>query len=171
MHRKDSRLVDIDDMDERRITINGIEGRGQVNAFSVQLRVFLLTYVAYVSIYLGRKPLSVTKGAMGVPTSVLSHMDTAFLACYAFGQLFLSPLSSQLTAAKGLAICYIGCSLTLVGFVAMDSDLSRTVLWGAQGLFQAMCYPLCVRALTPHLQPASRGKLMGLWCTCQASGH
>ena len=44
------------------------------------LQVFLMTYVSYAVLYFGRKPLSVTKGAMGLPTSTLGNMDTAFLA-------------------------------------------------------------------------------------------
>ena len=134
------------------------------------LQVFLLTYACYAVLYFGRKPLSVTKGAMGLPTSTLGNMDTAFLAAYAFGQLFLSGLSAQVSAGRGLAICYGGCALAMLGFAALESDSARIMLWGANGLFQALCFPLCVRALAPHLPPASRGKLMGFWTTSQAVG-
>jgi sugar phosphate permease len=134
------------------------------------LQVFVLTYVAYTILYMGRKPLSVAKSAMGLPTATLGNMDTAFLAAYAFGQLCLSGLSTRTSAARGLALCYGGCALAMLGFAAFESDSARIVLWGANGLFQALCYPLCVRALAPHLPPASRGKLMGIWTTSQAVG-
>lgn len=134
------------------------------------LQVFLLTYVAYVTLYCGRKPLSVAKSAMGLPTATLGDMDTAFLAAYAFGQLFLAGMSTQTSTARALALCYGGCALAMLGFAAFESDTARIVLWGANGLFQALCYPLCVRALAPHLPQASRGKLMGIWTTSQAVG-
>jgi sugar phosphate permease len=134
------------------------------------LQVFLLTYVAYVTLYCGRKPLSVAKSAMGLPTATLGNMDTAFLAAYAFGQLFLAGLSTQTSTARALALCYGGCALAMLGFAAFESDQARIMLWGANGLFQALCYPLCVRALAPHLPQASRGKLMGIWTTSQAVG-
>ena len=60
------------------LTVGGLAGQ--------PLQVFLLTYVAYVTLYCGRKPLSVAKSAMGLPTATLGNMDTAFLAAYAFGQ-------------------------------------------------------------------------------------
>jgi sugar phosphate permease len=144
------------------LTVGGLAGQ--------PLQVFLLTYVAYVTLYCGRKPLSVAKSAMGLPTATLGNMDTAFLAAYAFGQLCLAGLSTQTSTARALALCYGGCAMAMLGFAAFESDTARIVLWGANGLFQALCYPLCVRALAPHLPHASRGKLMGIWTTSQAVG-
>eukprot|EP01051_Picozoa_sp_SAG22_P017739 SAG22_NODE_2808_length_2191_cov_1.463671_5_plen_178_part_01 len=136
----------------------------------VQLRAYALTYLGYSFLYLGRKPLSVTKAAMGLPTATLGNMDTAFLAAYAVGQLFLSSCSAKASAPAGLAACYAGCALALLGFAYVEDDTARTCLWGFNGLCQALCFPLCVRALAPHLPPASRGKLMGVWTTSQAIG-
>lgn len=155
-------------MTERAMAANGVLKIGGLSGHSLQ--VFFLTYVAYVMLYCGRKPLSVAKSAMGLPTATLGNMDTAFLAAYAFGQLCLAGLSTQTSTARALALCYGGCALAMLGFAAFESDTVRIALWGANGLFQALCYPLCVRALAPHLPQASRGKLMGIWTTSQAVG-
>ena len=149
----------------REMTVLRVGGMG-----GTQLRVFALTYSAYAAVYFGRKPLSVTKAEIGLPPSVTGGMDTAFLAAYAFGQLCLGPLASRAGAPRGLALCYGGCALALLGFATIDSTLARTALWGVNGLFQSQCYPLCVRALAPHLDPSTRGRTMGVWTTSQAVG-
>lgn len=62
-----------------------------------QLRAFLVTYVAYASVYYSRKTLSVAKGAMQsvVTTSELGVFDSAFLVAYAVGQFTLAPLGDH----------------------------------------------------------------------------
>jgi sugar phosphate permease len=79
-------------------------------------------------------------------------------------------LAERVGANRALASCFAASGAALFGFAALDSESARIVLWGANGLFQAMCYPLCVRALGPYLDPKTRGGLLGLWTTSQAVG-
>ena len=55
--------------------------------------LFILTYVAYIAIYLARKPLSVVKPVLQEEEGMTSHqlggIDTALLGAYAVGQLMI----------------------------------------------------------------------------------
>eukprot|EP01052_Picozoa_sp_SAG31_P016592 SAG31_NODE_1105_length_9882_cov_5.270571_3_plen_434_part_00 len=135
---------------------------------------FVLLYAATVTLYLARKGLSVAKGEMLADGSIsaleTATLETGFLFAYAFGQLVLGPLMEMAGPSCGLSICYGGCALSLAGFANCESISARTLLWTINGLCQAACYPLCIRALAPYLPARQRGQLIGMWTTSQAVG-
>ena len=63
-------------------------------------------------------------------------------------------------AAQGVAVA-------LLGFAHFESTAGRTLCWGLNGLSQSCCYALCIRALAPFVDPATRASTMGLWTTSQ----
>ena len=135
-----------------------------------QICSFALTYFAYSVLYIGRKCLSVTKSEIGVSNAELGTWDTAFLVAYAAGQLGLGGYVERTTAARGLTMCFCTVAISLQLFVSFESIAARTCSWALNGVAQAQVFVLCVRALNPYLDPATRGKVMGFWTTSQAVG-
>ena len=139
----------------------------------VGLQTYGVTYAAVVALYVGRKNLSVAKVSMideSMPQAAVASMETGFLVMYAFGQLFLGSLAQAAGPRRGLMVCYALAALTLACFGTIESELARIVLWSSNGLLQAMCYPLCMEAVRPHLPSETRGQLTGLWTTSLAIG-
>ncbi len=140
---------------------------------SVGLRTFGVTYAAVAALYIGRKNLSVAKADMigdGMSQASVASMETGFLVMYAFGQLCLGALAEAAGPRRGLTVCFALAALALTCFTIIESDLARIALWSLNGLLQAMCYPLCIKALSPHLPAETRGQLLGLWTTSLAIG-
>ena len=61
--------------------------------------LFLLTYLAYIAIYLARKPISVVKPVLheelGMSTHQLGDIDASLLGAYAVGQLLIGQVSTK----------------------------------------------------------------------------
>jgi len=142
--------------------------------------IFALTYVGYATFYFDRKPLTVAKSQMTLPDAfgaesslsmhVLSVLDTGFLASYAAAQLALAPLAGRTESSLGLLVLFGGSALCCALLALAHSQWLLLLLWSANGGFQALAYPLCVKALNPHVEPSVRGRVMGLWTTCQSAG-
>ncbi len=70
--------------------------------------LFLLTYLAYIAIYLARKPISVVKPVLheelGMSTHQLGDIDASLLGAYAVGQLLIGQVSTKTTSALPHAV-------------------------------------------------------------------
>ncbi len=139
-----------------------------------QRRVFLLTYLVYVLFYFTKKPFSVVKTdvarELGLDMGQLGLVDTAFLACYAAGQFMIGPFGDKYGARRMLLVSLGGatCACLLMARAASFRELQCA--WGLNGLFQAMAFPLIMKALAPWFTSAERGTVLGFWTTCQQVG-
>uniref|UniRef100_A0A0G4F1F7 Major facilitator superfamily (MFS) profile domain-containing protein n=1 Tax=Chromera velia CCMP2878 TaxID=1169474 RepID=A0A0G4F1F7_9ALVE len=136
--------------------------------------VFALTYVTYASIYFTRKPFSVVKAAMETDLRIskqsLGAVDTGFLSAYAVGQFLIGPIGDRFGARPTLVLSFLGSAVTTL-FFGMSANLTFLVaLWSLNGLTQAGCFPMMVKALNPWFDASERGSVMGLWTTCQQVG-
>merc|ERR1719421_2834215 len=62
-------------------------------------------------------------------------------------------------------------SLSCVAFAASPaSPPLLAALWALNGVSQSAGYPLCMKALVPHVAKGNHGTVMGWWCTCQQVG-
>ncbi len=143
-------------------------------ALAPRWRVFALTYLAYATYYLTRKPFSVDKTTitetLGVTMGELSAIDTAYLALYAVGQLVWGVVADRVGARR-----LIGGGMVLVSAFALLFGVSSTAVafglaFALLGLVQATGWPGTVRAMTPWFSTAERGRVMGPWSTCYQLG-
>ena len=111
-------------------------------------QLFLLSWAAYATAYLGRYNYSAVMGAVtgeGVLTiSAAGAVSTGYFICYALGQIFCGAISQCISPyrmiAAGLALsgmCNLGMGLLSGGVMPL--------LWAANGLCQAMIWPPIVR--------------------------
>ncbi|OQR92185.1 MFS family transporter: glycerol-3-phosphate [Achlya hypogyna] len=136
--------------------------------------VFALTYAAYIAVYFTRKPLSVTKATLTAEhahsEAQLGLIDTAFLVSYAAGQFASGVVASMVGTRHGLALAFVGTGLCSYVFGSSASPDVRAAVWAANGLFQALFFPLIVDVLRAWFPPSTRGQVMGIWTTCQQVG-
>ncbi len=137
-------------------------------------RVAILTWVSYASYYLTRKHFSVVKSRLesdlGISEAALGAIDTAYLGLYAVGQFVNGALGDRIGARRMIGI---GMLASAAASVVMGFGTTTTlflVCFGINGLFQATGWPNNVKAMTPWFSAGSRGKVMGLWCTCYQVG-
>jgi len=146
--------------------------RAEVEA--LQRKTLAGMFISYSSAYFVRKPFSVVKApvkaALGLSTSTMGLIDSAFLATYAIGQ-FIMPAFGEKLGAKNLIIAggFVSAVCCLAfGFISVPYVLM--VLWGLNGLAQAASYPLHVKLLNPWFASKERGTAMGVWATSQQVG-
>ncbi|OEH76754.1 zinc finger protein 36 family 3 protein [Cyclospora cayetanensis] len=140
-------------------------------------RTFVLCYLSYAALYFTRKPFSVVKEELrlefGVSAFVLGCIDTAFLGCYATGQLLL-PLclagSSRALQRWLILASFFGSFATVFAFSFCSGPQGFAVFWGLNGLLQAPAFPVFVELLSHRVSTASRGRVLGSWTTSQQLG-
>ncbi len=141
---------------------------------ALQWRVAILTWVSYASYYLTRKPFSVVKSRLqsdlGISEVALGAIDTAYLGLYAVGQFVNGALGDRVGARRMIGIGMLASAAVSLAMGFASTTVMFLVLAGINGLFQSTGWPNNVKAMTPWFQASSRGKVMGLWCTCYQVG-
>ena len=139
-----------------------------------QQRVFALTYFLYVVMYFGRKNFDSVKKSMGAELALtdleLGHIDTAFLVAYAAGQFSVGPFGDKYGARKMLAVSLIGGAVGCAWMSTVATLRDAVLAWGVNGFFQAMGFPLVMKALAPWFTSEQRGTVLGFWTTSQQVG-
>ena len=135
----------------------------------------------------------------GMSDAALNVIETSFLALYAVGQFAVGPAGDRFGARPMLAAAFLVSALCTAACGYMHSAVGLAVVWGINGLLQvcvrcsrlftrlsfpptcvlSRCtvatlqggvFPLNMKALSPWLDPASRGAVLGVWTTCQQVG-
>ncbi|MEK6606048.1 MAG: MFS transporter [Myxococcota bacterium] len=137
-------------------------------------RVFVLTWVAYASYYLTRKNFSVSKSAIedafGLDPRALGLIDTGYLAAYAVGQFAMGLLGDRIGSRRLVGVGMIVSAALTATAGASGTVIAIALCLGANGFAQASGWPGTVKALTPWVDPARRGRVMGMWSTCYQVG-
>lgn len=136
----------------------------------MRTRAFVLTWVAYASYYLCRKNFSVTKSALedefGLDRRDLGLIDTGYLATYAVGQFVMGLLGDLVGPRRMVGIGMIASALLIAATGSASAALAVAVCVTVNGLAQSTGWPGTVRAIAPWIDPARRGRMMGVWSTC-----
>eukprot|EP00658_Telonema_sp_P-2_P056021 TRINITY_DN44520_c0_g1_i2.p1 TRINITY_DN44520_c0_g1~~TRINITY_DN44520_c0_g1_i2.p1 ORF type:complete len:483 (+),score=66.77 TRINITY_DN44520_c0_g1_i2:118-1449(+) len=153
--------------------------RDRCRMVSESTMAFAVTWICYGSFYLTRKPFSVLKatlgrsppsGGLGLSTNQLGLIDSAFLASYAFAQLFLGPMGDRLGARPMLTTMLTVTALSTAAMGLFTSPAALGLLMAVNGTAQSAGYALCMKALIPHLDVSTRATTLGWWTTCQTVG-
>lgn len=113
--------------------------------------VFLITYIAYASIYVSRINLSMAGPQMKaqnlLTTEQIGFLGTAFSVIYAFGRLFNSMLadSKEPRTMIGIGLAFTGLSNLLAGLLPAYPIM--LVLWSVNSFAQSMLWASVLRII------------------------
>eukprot|EP01059_Diplonema_ambulator_P030748 TRINITY_DN5379_c0_g2_i1.p1 TRINITY_DN5379_c0_g2~~TRINITY_DN5379_c0_g2_i1.p1 ORF type:complete len:519 (+),score=66.88 TRINITY_DN5379_c0_g2_i1:78-1634(+) len=155
-------------------TLDGF-AEAQKGYYSVRMnRVLIVTWVAYAAYIIGRKPFSVVRfnvqEEIKLSSMMSSMVDTAFLTTYCFGQIFYSYLKNKYSTKAIISLGLAGSAACALLFSSTTYPTAMVFLWGLNGVFESFGWPSCVSVVTPWLAPHERGRIMGVWGSCQAVG-
>jgi sugar phosphate permease len=138
-------------------------------------RTALVTsWVAYATYYLGRKNWSALKKPLehelGLSTSALGAIDTAFLAAYAVGQFASGLTGDRIGARRLVGFGMLTSALACVAFGCSSGAVAFAAWFVVNGLAQSTGWPGTTRVVADWTTPQNRGTVMGLWSTCYQVG-
>eukprot|EP01061_Rhynchopus_euleeides_P014772 TRINITY_DN25464_c0_g1_i1.p1 TRINITY_DN25464_c0_g1~~TRINITY_DN25464_c0_g1_i1.p1 ORF type:complete len:444 (+),score=112.67 TRINITY_DN25464_c0_g1_i1:35-1333(+) len=136
--------------------------------------VLLLTWLAYCAYVSSRRPFGVVRRTVEQEESLsaweLGMVDTCFLGMYTVGQFFYGEIKMHLNPRNTIALGLIVSSVSLWAFSTSSGFYAFAFLWAVNGVANACGWPSCIRIITPWIRPEERGRIMGLWASCQAAG-
>jgi sugar phosphate permease len=145
-----------------------------VPAGKERVRAFALSWLAYASYYLCRKPFSVAKTSLEEELRLserdLAWIDTGYLAAYALGQFVWGVLGDRLGPRRLLGLGMLASAVLTFVPGASGAAVAVAALTVMNGLAQSTGWSAAVKAMTPWFQPRERGLVMGLWSTCYQVG-
>lgn len=146
-----------------------------VEATRAQRRqIFVLTWLAYGSYYLCRRPFPVAKDTLGplyhLDVRALARIETGYLVAYALGQFAAGLIADRVGARRLVGLGMLAVALASVAFGLGDSAAVFGVAFAVHGLVQATGWPGVVKAMTSMYRPGERGTVMGWWATSYQVG-
>ena len=151
-----------------------------------QRRVFASAWIAYFSYYLCRFNLPMAKTRLcetfAWDASAIGIVFSALTLMYAVGQFVNGQLADRFGARKIASLGVLGSvtmNLAVFALVLLAGPRTIgpktvlvlvTILWGANGFFQAMGWSPIVRLMAYWFPSARRGAVMGLLGTCYQLG-
>ena len=136
--------------------------------------VLLLTWLAYCAYVSSRRPFGVVRNTVeeeeGLGKWQLGTIDTAYLGMYTVGQFFYGEIKKYMNPRNTIAFGLIMSACTLWLFSASTGFYAFCFIWAANGMANACGWPSCIRIITPWIKTEERGRVMGLWASCQAAG-
>jgi MFS transporter, OPA family, sugar phosphate sensor protein UhpC len=137
-------------------------------------QIFILTWLAYGSYYLCRRPFPIAKdtlsGIYHLDERALARIETGYLVAYALGQFAAGLVADRVGARRLVGLGMIAVALSSVAFGLGDHAAVFGATFAIQGLLQATGWPGVVKAMTSMYRPETRGTVMGWWATCYQVG-
>lgn len=134
-----------------------------------RIRIFAVTWLAYVAFYFCRKPFSVAKSALQKEadwsTATLGNLWATYLIAYALGQFLASHMGTRLGPRRNVLL---GMILSISVTIAMGVTLTLPVVFGLMainGLAQATGWSGTVGTMAAWFHKRERGRVMGAWST------
>jgi sugar phosphate permease len=139
-------------------------------------RIFAITWLAYVGLYLNRRSFAVTKvelgseSGLGLSLQQMSWIDGAYLAMYAVGQFVWGVCGDRYGTRLVVLIGLFGSVAAAAAMGASSYAYLFIALFGLQGLFQASGWAPLSKNIGQFFSTRERGTVMGLWSTNYAIG-
>jgi OPA family sugar phosphate sensor protein UhpC-like MFS transporter len=137
-------------------------------------RVFVLTWLAYVTYYLARNNYSVCKTTLstnfGLTPENLADIETVYLIAYAIGQFVSGGVGDRIGARRLLSIGMLMAALASAAFGLSSVGLLFGAAYAVNGLFQATGWPGNLKAMANWFGTQRRGFVMGAWTTSYTVG-
>lgn len=140
---------------------------------------FGATYITYGFVYSCRRALAVAKEPLAqsaLSTNLLSSLDSTLLVSYVSMQLVVARYGDELKRIcppeliVPFAVFAASSSTWATGMAAPHAPGLMAFCWACNGMSQALVYPYVCVVLTTKIEPSRRGRVMGAWNTCSATG-
>lgn len=136
--------------------------------------VFALTWIAYASLYFGRKGFPVVKSTLesqlGISKNMLGWIDTGYLAAYAITLFASGYLGDRIGARRLIGIGLLGAASACAWFGSASTSIAFLIAYMLNGACQSAGWPGCVKAMGAWFSARERGTVMGVWSTCYQLG-
>ncbi|HDS74836.1 MAG TPA: MFS transporter [Firmicutes bacterium] len=134
-----------------------------------RIRIFVVTWLAYVGYYFTRKHLPVVQPLFleeyGWSMFDLGVIAAAFQLTYAVGQLVMGAVGDRFGARRLLLVGMIA-TLAMSLFSGLATTVSAfIVIWLVNGFAQATGWPATVATMARWFPRKTRGRVMGWWTT------
>lgn len=147
-----------------------------------QVKVYLITYLAYTVIHLEKefwsfsKPYIVKKHPDLLSKEILSHFDTSQLFFYAMSLYVCGVLGDKYNQRYVLTIGFSGMTvlylvLALIGFFDVTNQACFYIVLSGIGIFNATLQPCMISINGNWFPKKTRGFVVGLWATCNNFGN
>jgi len=141
---------------------------------SQRREIFLLTWLAYGSYYLCRRPYAIAKttlvDTLHIDENQLALIETGWLVAYALGQFCSGLLADRVGSRRLVGLGMLAVAATSVWFGLGSYAGVFAISYTLNGLVQATGWPGVVKAMTSMYTPEERGTVMGVWGTCYQVG-
>lgn len=152
---------------ENKITVDEGPNMGGKSLKRWQTRIFILSWVAYASIYIGRVNLSVTiphiEKAFDLSKGQVGLIGSTFFWVYGIGQLTNGYIGDKLSGRFLVFTGLLVTGITNIMFGLSSNYYLLLVLWAVNGYFQSMLWGPIAKTLT-HWYPQSKlsGVIIGI---------
>ncbi|XP_065835203.1 uncharacterized protein [Oscarella lobularis] len=131
-----------------------------------QIGVFMLAWGSYAAVYLLRKPLSLVKkdmqAEMGLSTSQLGWMDTAFIFPYALAQMMLGGSADKLGARLTMGSCMLLSAASMFSFGYWNIFPLLLFLLFLNGISQSLIWASTVKGIVAWFPGDEQSTVLGL---------
>lgn len=139
-------------------------------------RIFWSVWITYASFYLIRVNISVAMpGIMsefGISKTVMGGILSALFFVYAAGQFINGQLGEKFGARTFITLGLLVSAFLNIAFGFTNGVIfAMMLLWGLNGFFQSMGWPLSVKTIANWFPPEKRGKVGGLMGTSYQVGN
>jgi len=157
-----------------------------------QVRVWLITFLAYATFHITRKPFSVVKSSLNPDENddtrgwspfnksnggnLLGVLDTVFLAVYAVSLFFVGHIGDRSNLRIFLPVGMLGCAVSIMLWaLAYWCDIHSLAYFlfanVVVGVFQATGWPAVVCVMSRWFSRGKRGLVMGVWNSHTSVGN
>lgn len=151
------------------------------NVIFEQVKVYLITYIAYALIHFEREFWSLSKKKLKNELKIfsseqLSYFDFAELIMYSIFLFVCGIIGDTFDQRKILTLALLGLGISffllgLPGYLEWYSQPYFIVIMMTIGTLNAFLWPCFIAILGNWFPKKSRGFLAGLWATCNNSGN
>lgn len=138
-------------------------------------RIFLTLWVTYGCFYLCRVNMSIALPSImkefDYSKTDMGAMGSAFFIAYAIGQFINGQLGDKFGARKFITLGIVFSSLLNIVFGFTTTLLAMTIIWGANGYFQAIGWSPSIKTLANWFPQKERGRISGLYGSSPQVGN
>jgi len=143
---------------------------------SYRIRIFAITWLAYIGFYLTRKAFAVAKvdlqdpDGLAMTTGQMAWIDGGYLAVYAAGQFFWGICGDRFGTRKVIITGMLGSVVVAAAMGGSSVAWLLGILFCIQGACQSSGWAPLSKNIGEFFSQAERGRVMGFWCTNYALG-
>lgn len=140
-----------------------------------QRKTFLLCWIVYAFVYLGRVNISVAipeiQATLGFTKAQVGMIGSVFFWIYGVGHLINGYIGDKVSSRKYIFISLILSGLINIFFGFSASLITMIILWGLNGYVQSMVWGPMIKTLSFWFENNQRGKIATAISTSMVGGY